>query len=112
MRAKTSRRNGRSKIQARSTCLSTVASHLASTIHPHDAADTAVTSPGPAAGSDAGWIRSSYRLLRTRGLSAVEASNVVAYVAGLHAAESGWQLRQIERLVTLRSLVACGLVSP
>jgi hypothetical protein len=43
-----------------------------------------------------------------RGLSSTEAVIVVAYVAGLHATDGGWTVRQIEQLVALRSLVACG----
>jgi hypothetical protein len=46
-----------------------------------------------------------------RGLSSVEASNVVAYVAGLHPAPGGWSVRQIQKLVALRSLVACGAIA-
>jgi hypothetical protein len=46
-----------------------------------------------------------------RGLSRIEAGNVVAYVAGLHATENGWSVRQIEQLVALRSLVACGVIA-
>jgi hypothetical protein len=95
----------------RSTCLSMAAAHLGSTIHPHEsprpASATGVTTSTP----DAGWIRSSYRLLMIRGLSPVEAGNVVAYVAGLHAAEGGWSVRQIEQLVALRSLVGCGVIA-
>jgi hypothetical protein len=46
-----------------------------------------------------------------RGLTATEAGNVVAYVAGLHASKAGWSTRQIEDLVALRSLVACGVIA-
>jgi len=63
--------------------------------------------PAPSA---TGWIRRSHRLLVMRGLSSIEAGNVVAYVAGLHATENGWSVRQIEQLVALRSLVACGVI--
>ncbi len=58
----------------------------------------------------AGWIRSSYRLLMMRGLTSVEASNVVAWLAGLHVADGGWTVKQVEQLVALRALVACGVV--
>lgn len=66
----------------------------------------------PAAPRNAGWIRSSDRLLVMRGLSPTEAGNVVAYVAGLHAAEGGWTASQVEQLVALRLLVECGLIAP
>jgi hypothetical protein len=46
-----------------------------------------------------------------RGLSSIEAGNVVAYVAGLHAAEGGWSVRQIKQLVALRSFVACHVIA-
>jgi hypothetical protein len=45
-----------------------------------------------------------------RGLSSVEAGNVVAYVAGLHAAERGWTLEEIKHLVALRSFVSGGFI--
>jgi hypothetical protein len=44
------------------------------------------------------------------GLSSVEAGNLVAYVAGLHAAEGGWTLQEIKHLVALRSFVARGFI--
>ncbi|MCI0344719.1 MAG: hypothetical protein L0221_04635 [Chloroflexi bacterium] len=47
----------------------------------------------------------------TRGLSPIEAGNVVAYLAGLHATASGWTVRQVEQLVALRSLAACGVIA-
>ncbi|MEK6720996.1 MAG: hypothetical protein AABZ33_10055 [Chloroflexota bacterium] len=46
-----------------------------------------------------------------RGLSSGEAGNVIAYVAGLHAADDGWTVRQIEQLVALRTLNACGAIA-
>lgn len=95
----------------RSTCLAATAARLAATVHPHERPldGHPVDDAFKAAGS--GWIRSSYRLLMMRGLSATEAGNVVAYVAGLHAAETGWSTRQIESLVALRSLVACDVIA-
>jgi len=47
-----------------------------------------------------------------RGLSSVEAGNVVAFITGLHAAEQGWTLHEIKHLVALRSFVADGFVDP
>jgi hypothetical protein len=80
-------------------------------IHPHDpgsasaATVTRSTSTGERATFD-----SAYRLLLIRGLSSVEAGNVVAYVAGLHASQRGWTLEEIKHLVALRSFVARGLI--
>ncbi len=96
----------------RSTCLSATAAALASTVHPHDAPLSAGAFTKPAQPPGAGWVRSSHRLLVMRGLSPVEAGNVVAYVAGLHAAADGWSVRQIQDLVALRALVACGVIAP
>ncbi len=95
----------------RSTCLAGTAARLAATVHPHERSlgGHPVDDASKAAGSS--WIRSSYRLLMMRGLSTTEAGNVVAYVAGLHASETGWSTRQIEELVALRSLVACGVIA-
>ena len=67
--------------------------------------------PADRADTDAGWIRSSQRLLVMRGLSSTEASNIVAYVAGLHATKGGWTVREIEQLVALRALAACGVIA-
>jgi hypothetical protein len=80
-------------------------------IHQHD--------PGPA--RDGGAARSApsrdtarldgaYRLLVIRGLSTVEAGNIVAYLNGLHAVEQGWTLQEIKHLVALRSQVAAGVI--
>ncbi len=46
-----------------------------------------------------------------QGLSAVEASNLVAYLAGLHAVEGGWSFDEIDRLVALRARVECAGVA-
>jgi hypothetical protein len=75
-------------------------------IHPHD--------PGLAsaaiASGEAATFEGSYRQLMDRGLSSVEAGNVVAYIAGLHAVERGWTVEEIESLVDIRSLVAGGFI--
>jgi hypothetical protein len=82
-------------------------------IHPHDPSlASGVTVSGSQASDEAGTIDSSYRLLMIRGLSSVEAGNVVAYITGLHAAEQGWTLHEIKHLVALRALVADGIVDP
>jgi hypothetical protein len=65
---------------------------------------------GSPASDEAGTIDSSYRLLMIRGLSSVEAGNIVAYITGLHAAEEGWTLHEIKHLVALRSFVADGSI--
>jgi hypothetical protein len=80
-------------------------------IHPHDPslASGAVVS-GSTGSDEAGKIDSAYRLLMIRGLSSVEAGNVVAYITGLHAAEQGWTLHEIKHLVALRSFVADGVI--
>ena len=89
-------------------CFSARLSRLSSTVHPHEASDapTAIAET-PSTTRDAGWVGSSVRLLMMRGLSSPEAGNVVACMAGLHAAEGGWTVRQIERLLALRSYVDC-----
>jgi len=93
-------------------CLTTVMSRLASMVHPHEFRDDAKTADPPESSTRAaGWVRASQRLLVMRGLSPSEAGNVVAYMAGLHAAGSTWTVKQIERLLVLRSLVECGRVS-
>ena len=111
MAQRTQRRTPRSAGAKRSTCLSDTAAALATIVHPHGAPLPVGAAMGPAQPVAAGWIRSSHRLLQMRGLSSIEASNVVAYVAGLHPASDGWSVRQIEKLVALRSLVACGAIS-
>jgi len=107
----TRRGTPRSAKSQRSTCLAATAAALASTVHPHDAPLPARAVMKASEPAQAGWIRRSHRLLLMRGLSTIEAGNVVAYVAGLHAAADGWSVRQIEALVALRSLVACGVVA-
>lgn len=95
----------------RSSCLAAVTASINATMHPHDPptyAGAEARLPAPTAGDR---VRGSYRLLLQRGLSPIEAGNVVAYIAGLHAAESGWSVRQVEHLVALRSLVACGAIA-
>jgi hypothetical protein len=81
-------------------------------IQPHDpglAPGARENGSSPAA--EAATITRDYRLLRIRGLSPVEAGNVVAYLRGLHAAESGWSVEEIKHLVAVRSLVARGAIN-
>jgi hypothetical protein len=44
------------------------------------------------------------------GLSAAEAGNLTAHLNGLHVAEQGWALREIERLLFIRALVDLGRI--
>ena len=69
---------------------------------------SAATVNGSTASKEAVTIDSAYRLLMIRGLSAVEAGNVVAYTTGLHAAERGWTVDEIKHLLAIRSMVAGG----
>ena len=83
------------------------------TIQRHDPGLASDVKVGASTFSDeADQIDSAYRLLMIRGLSSVEAGNVVAYITGLHAAEQGWTLHEIKHLVALRSFVADGFVEP
>ncbi len=111
MAQRTRRRAATTAKSERSTCLSTTAARLAAAVHPHEPQPGGPSVDDAANGARPDWIRSSYRLLMMRGLSATEAGNVVAYVAGLHASETGWSTRQIEDIVALRSLVACGVIA-
>lgn len=52
-----------------------------------------------------GTHRASRHLLQTRGFSEVEASRLVAYLAGLRPAGHGWTLRELDRLLFFRWLV-------
>lgn len=80
-------------------------------IHPHEPSPASAATVTRSTSTEEGaTFHSAYRLLLIRGLSSVEAGNVVAYVAGLHAAERGWTLEEIKHLVALRSFVARGLI--
>ena len=95
----------------RRTCLAETAARLGATIHPHDAREGTGSRGADSPGRQPLSYRSSHRLLMMRGLSSIEAANIVAYVAGLHAAESGWTIRQVEQLVALRALAACEMIA-
>ena len=100
-------------------CLSAALARLGSAIHPHENPDGVAvdTRRATAAGrtgeswspawSGTHWIRATFRLLMLRGFTTHEAGNLVAYLAGLHATESGWAPAQIEHVLILRSLVDC-----
>ena len=57
-------------------------------------------------------IRAAYRGLRAIGLSESEAANLSAHLAGLAHASRGWSLREVERLLFIRSLVDQGRIEP
>jgi hypothetical protein len=79
-------------------------------IHPHDPGMASAASVNGSIASEDAAIDTAFLLLMVRGFSAVEASNVVAYITGLHPAESGWTVEEIKRLVAIRSLVARGFI--
>lgn len=58
-----------------------------------------------AAAGTSGGSRATQRLLRLRGFSEAEASNLTAYLAGLRPAGPGWTLRELDRLLFIRWLV-------
>jgi hypothetical protein len=80
-------------------------------IHPHEPipVSDARVSRSPTF-DKADTIDGAYRLLMIRGLSSVEAGNVVAYISGLHAAEGGWTVDEIKHLVAIRAFVADGFI--
>lgn len=55
-------------------------------------------------------VRGTYQRLRMVGLSATEAGNLTAHLNGLHVAEQGWTLQEIERLLFIRALVDLGRI--
>lgn len=52
--------------------------------------------------------RATYRLLVLRGLAPDEASNLTAYLCGIHVGAQPWRLSEVNRLLFLRSLVQDG----
>jgi hypothetical protein len=48
------------------------------------------------------------RRLQLGGFTLTEASNLTAHLAGLSAVRTGWNLRQVEHLLFLRSIVESG----
>ena len=63
-----------------------------------------------AAGGDRRSARTTYQHLRMAGLTDAEAGNLTAHLSGLHVAEQGWTLLEIERLLFVRSLVERGRI--
>ena len=73
---------------------------------------SAVPAPLPVPGvARAESVRSAYRGLRAIGLSESEAGNLSAHLAGLAQARQGWLLKEIERLLFIRSLVETGRIN-
>jgi hypothetical protein len=56
-------------------------------------------------------VRSTYHRLRMVGLTPFEAGNLTAHLNGLHVAEHGWTIQEIERLLFVRALVERGRIS-
>jgi hypothetical protein len=56
--------------------------------------------------------RSVFQALGARGLRSEEAGNLTAFLLGLRPAAGGWSIAEIEQLLSLRSLVRRGVVSP
>ena len=53
-------------------------------------------------------VRAAYRALLAIGLSDSEAGNLTAHLAGLGPVRQGWEIREVDRLLVIRSLVATG----
>ena len=80
-------------------------------IHPHDPSlASAAVVAGSTASDETRTIDADYRRLVIRGLSSVEAGNVVAYMTGMHAVDGGWTVEEIKHLVAIRLLVAGGVI--
>ena len=62
-------------------------------------------------GREGRTVRSTYHRLRMVGLTAVEAGNLTAHLNGLHVAEHGWTLLEIERLLFVRALAERGRIA-
>jgi hypothetical protein len=52
--------------------------------------------------------RATYQSLILRGLSADEAANLTAYLAGIHVSDMHWTLRQINQLLFFREMNRTG----
>ena len=57
-------------------------------------------------------LRAAYRGLRAIGLTESEAGNLSAHLVGLAHGRRGWQFREIERLIFIRTLVESGRIKP
>ena len=72
---------------------------------------TTLATPERRAGATAASVRTTYRGLRRMGWSETEASSMAAHLAGLTPSRTGWQLREVERLLFIRSLVDDGRIA-
>jgi hypothetical protein len=79
-------------------------------IHRHDPRLASAALFAASISGETRTIESDYRLLVIRGLSPVEAGNLIAYVSGLHAVEGGWTVDEVKHLVAIRLLVAGGVI--
>ena len=61
-----------------------------------------------AAGGPAPSVRPTFRRLQLAGLTPDEAGNLTAHLTGLRVTGAPWTVREIERLVFLRTLVERG----
>ena len=52
------------------------------------------------------------RRLQLGGFSLTEASNLTAHLAGLPPVRTGWNIRQVEHLLFLRTIVETGRLEP
>lgn len=52
--------------------------------------------------------RATYRHLLMRGLAPDEASNLTAFLCGIHVGDQHWQLAEVNRLLFLRELARTG----
>lgn len=55
-------------------------------------------------------VRVTYRRLRSGGLTAGEAGNLTAHLAGLRPVPRGWEVEELERLLFVRELVRQGRI--
>jgi hypothetical protein len=52
--------------------------------------------------------RSTYRALRSRGLSPAEAADLTAFLCGIPVGEAHWSLPEVNRLLFLQALERAG----
>jgi hypothetical protein len=57
-------------------------------------------------------VAGTARRLQNHGLTLAEATNLTAHMVGLPPARTGWNLRQVEHLLFLRSIVETGRLQP
>jgi len=56
-------------------------------------------------------VHETYRGLRAIGWSDREAGNLTAYLEGIGSVRNGWAIREVERLLFIRALVADGRIA-